>query len=82
MSRLEDKLNEAQGLRRFDPRLSFQPSSNKVLFHIITFVPMTSVAIRDVYPGSRFFPIPDPGSKGNKKEEGGKFLSYLFIKLN
>ncbi len=31
VSRLEDKLNEAQGLRRFDPRLSFQPSSNKVL---------------------------------------------------
>jgi hypothetical protein len=32
---------------------------------------MASVAIRDVYPGSRFFSVPDPESKGNKKEEGG-----------
>jgi hypothetical protein len=47
---------------------------------------MASVAIRDVYSGSRFFSVPDPESKGNKKEEGGKnflvVLPFNQIKFN
>jgi hypothetical protein len=36
--------------------------------------------IWDVYPGSQIpiFSIPDPGFNNNKKEEGGKLLSYSF----
>jgi hypothetical protein len=85
VSRLEDKLNEAQGLRRFDPRLSFQPSSNKVLPLIIILqmkkkplIPMTSVTIREVYPGSRFFS--HPGSRiQQQKRVGGKKILLPFL---
>jgi hypothetical protein len=35
--------------------------------------------IRDVYPGSGFFSIPDPGF--NKKEEGKKFVVLPFLEL-
>ncbi len=37
--------------------------------------------IRDVYPGSWFLPIPNPGSKNSNKREGRKqiFLSNLFL---
>ncbi len=37
--------------------------------------------IRDVYPGSRVLPIPDPGSKNSNKREGWKKISchnFLF----
>ncbi len=30
--------------------------------------------IRDVYPGSWFLPIPDPGSKNSNKRQGWKFF--------
>ncbi len=33
--------------------------------------------IRDVYPGSWFLPIPDPGSKTATKERGGKKILVL-----
>ncbi len=32
--------------------------------------------IWDVYPGSRFLPIPDPGSKNSNKREGWKKICY------
>ena len=33
--------------------------------------------IRDVYPGSRFLPIPDPGSKNSNKREGWKKIVVI-----
>jgi hypothetical protein len=33
---------------------------------------------RDVYPGSWFLPIPDPGSKISNKREGWKKICYAF----
>ncbi len=39
--------------------------------------------IRDVYPGSGFFPIPDPGSKNSNKREGWKkFCCHTFLCSN
>ncbi len=45
--------------------------------------------IRDIYPGSWFLPIPDPGSKNSNKREGWKkicchtfFVATNFSKLN
>ncbi len=35
--------------------------------------------IRDVYPGSWFLPIPDPGSKNSNKREGWKKICFNFL---
>jgi hypothetical protein len=36
--------------------------------------------IRDVYPGSRFFPIPDPRSNNNKNLLSHPFFGHTFNK--
>jgi hypothetical protein len=40
--------------------------------------------IRDVYPGSLFLPIPDPGSKNSNKREGEKKIVVMpfFVATN
>jgi hypothetical protein len=48
------------------------------LFPSIIFLILIAVwLIRDVYPGSWFLPIPDPGSKNSNKREGWKKFDVI-----
>jgi hypothetical protein len=71
-------------VRRFP--LTGVPVHNFQIFHTSFYFLQTFhmakwavLRIRDVYPGSWFLPIPDPGSKNSNKTEGWKicFLPFL-----
>ena len=66
ITKLEDKLNEAMGVKRFDPRLSFAtPSKNKVKLSLFSalFIDIVVFFVRGVYfLNKSISPLPPPVS--------------------
>ena len=63
-ARMEEKHNEALGVKRFDPRLSFQPQPSRNKENLVGGTPVSSKGVFQTPQG------PVPGSKASRHSTG------------